>query len=210
MQAVAGSDRDAWRDAVGYFSPRTPMANDVGMVALRTPRDYKHVREEIRRAGYRDEKVSVLIPSDFTNYNALALVAAGIGKKRPQRRRPDHRLGGRSAATNEQNRSRGGRMGVFCTSFAGVDIATNLPPRGGGADAWFGWPDAPEIEALRDRWFAAPDLTSQQGIAREIQAQAFIDVPYLPLGQYFQQSAQRSTLTGTLEGIPIFWNVQRT
>ena len=51
--------------------------------------------------------------------------------------------------------------------------------------AWFGWPTAPKIEALRDAWFDAPDLAAQKTICAEIQKQVLIDVPYVPLGQYF-------------------------
>jgi peptide/nickel transport system substrate-binding protein len=213
MQAVAGADRSAWRVDVGYFSPQTPMASEVGMAALLSPRNYSRVRDDIRQAGYQGEKVPVLIPSDFSNYNALGLVAADMLEQCGFNVEAQTTDWGTvlQRRTSKAPISQGG-WGVFCTSFAGVDMAspaTNLPLRGTGADAWFGWPDAPKIEALRERWFAAADLSSQQGIAREIQAQAFIDVPYLPLGQYFQQTVQRKTLTGTLSGLPIFWNVQR-
>jgi len=214
MQAVAGVDRSAWRTDVGYFSPQTSMASDVGMAAFRVPRDYGRVREEVRMAGYQDERVPVLIPSDFSNYNALALVAADMLQKCGFNVDAQTTDWGTvlQRRTSKAPAAQGG-WGVFCSSFAGVDMAspaTNLPLRSSGADAWFGWPNAPRIEALRDRWFGAPNVTSQQEIAREIQVQAFIDVPYIPLGQYFQQTAQRKTLTGTLRGLPIFWNVQRT
>ena len=43
----------------------------------------------------------------------------------------------------------------------------------------------------------------------EIQKQVFIDVPYIPLGQYFQLEAFRKNLSGVLTGLPIFWNVER-
>ena len=43
----------------------------------------------------------------------------------------------------------------------------------------------------------------------DIQAQAFQDVPYLPVGQYFQPWAYRRGVSGVLKGIPMFWSVQR-
>ena len=42
-----------------------------------------------------------------------------------------------------------------------------------------------------------------------MQAQAFVDVPYLPLGEYLQQTAYSKSLKGMLTGLPIFWNVDR-
>jgi hypothetical protein len=48
-------------------------------------------------------------------------------------------------------------------------------------------------------------------LAAEIQEQAFIDVPYYPLGINFNPTAFRSDLTGVLtaSGTPLFWNVRR-
>ena len=59
-------------------------------------------------------------------------------------------------------------------------------------------------------WFDAPDLAAQQRSRAEIQEVAFQEVPYLPLGQYFQAWAYRRNITGVLKGLPLFWNVQRT
>ena len=42
-----------------------------------------------------------------------------------------------------------------------------------------------------------------------MQLQAFQDVPYVPLGQQFQQSAYRAELTGIQPGMPVFWGVTR-
>jgi peptide/nickel transport system substrate-binding protein len=35
-----------------------------------------------------------------------------------------------------------------------------------------------------------------------------IDVPYYPLGQHFQPTAFRKSITGVLNGFPMFWNVR--
>ena len=87
--------------------------------------------------------------------------------------------------------------------------ASHLALRGNGSDSWFGWPVAPELERLRDQWLTAQDLAGQKAIAAKIQEQAFIDVPFLPLGQFFQPTVQRKELQGTLKGMTLFWNVRR-
>jgi peptide/nickel transport system substrate-binding protein len=38
---------------------------------------------------------------------------------------------------------------------------------------------------------------------------AFEDVPYYPLGLYYNPTAFRSDLTGIVRGGPFFWNVRR-
>jgi peptide/nickel transport system substrate-binding protein len=63
---------------------------------------------------------------------------------------------------------------------------------------------------LRDQWLDASDLAAQKEIAVEIQVQAFVDVPYFPLGMNYIPSAYRADLTGILHGFPIFWNIRRT
>jgi peptide/nickel transport system substrate-binding protein len=84
-----------------------------------------------------------------------------------------------------------------------------LRGNGGEAGAAAGWPSSPRIEALRGQWLDAPDVTDQRKIAAEIQAQAFIDVPYFPLGTWYAETAFRSDLTGVLDGQALFWNVRR-
>ena len=106
-----------------------------------------------------------------------------------------------------------GGWSIFHTSWAGLDMinpADHVFLRGNGKSAAPGWPDSPRIEALRNDWFAAADVSAQQTVVRDIQPQAFIGVPYIPLGQYFVQTAYRGNLTGVLHGSPVFWNVRRT
>ena len=53
------------------------------------------------------------------------------------------------------------------------------------------------------------DPAAQRSLAEQLQVQAFQDVPYVPLGQQFQQTAFRAELSGILPGMPVFWNVAR-
>jgi peptide/nickel transport system substrate-binding protein len=101
---------------------------------------------------------------------------------------------------------------MFFTNFTGLDFinpGTHAGLRGNGQNAWFGWPTMPDIEALRDQWLYAPDAAAQKSLAADIQKQAFQQVPYLPLGQYFQSWTYKRNLTGVINGMPLFWNVDR-
>ena len=75
-----------------------------------------------------------------------------------------------------------------------------------GAQAWFGWPSSSRIEALREAVVRRPDLATQSTLAARIQAQAFEDPPYYPLGFYYSPTAYRADLIGALDGGPFFWN----
>ena len=214
MIGMAGTDPALWRDEVGYFCPGTPLANDNGMNALVGQRDLGAVRKALAEAGYGGEPVVVLTPADIASAKAAAEITADLLRKLGM----NVEAPSMDWATLVQRRvktdppSQGG-WSIFHTSWAGLDMinpAGHVFLRGNGRAAAPGWPHSPAIEALRDAWFAAPDLASQQAVARRLQAQAFLDVPYIPLGQYFSPTAYQSNLTGVLKGSPVFWNVRRT
>lgn len=119
----------------------------------------------------------------------------------------------RSLAMLQRRNRRGppaeGGWSLFVTNWSGSDWLTpagHIALRGDGSYA--GWARMPRIESLREAWFRAPDLASQQAICREMQQEAVREVAYYPLGQYLQP-AWRSSLTGVLDGFATFWNVRR-
>jgi peptide/nickel transport system substrate-binding protein len=81
---------------------------------------------------------------------------------------------------------------------------------GGASGAAPGWPSSPRIEELRQQWLDAPNMAAQKSLARDLQQQALIDVPYVPLGQALGATAYRANLTGVLNGFVLFWNVRKT
>lgn len=214
MIGMVGTDPALWRDGVGYFCPGTPMANAAGMDAMARPRDLKAVRKALVAAGYKGETVVVLTPTDIASARALAEITADMLKTIGM----TVEASTMDWATMVQRRVKTDPVGqggwsIFHTGWAGLDMinpAGHVFLRANGGGAAPGWPDSPAIEALRDAWFAASDLPTQQAICRQIQIQAFIDVPYIPLGQYFGRVAYQSNLTGVLKGSPLFWNVRRT
>ncbi len=213
MEAIAGDRKQSWRADVGFFGPGTAMASDAGMQAITGPRDIERAKREVKAAGYGGEPVVVMSPSDYPRINALASVAADM----LQRCGLNVDLQQMDWGTVIQRRaskappSQGG-WSVFFTTLTGVDTAnpaSSLPLRGNGQGAWFGWPTAPKLEALRDQFLVEPDLAAQKRIAAEMQVQAFIDVPFLPLGEFIQPTTQRKELVDTLSGLSLFWNVRR-
>jgi peptide/nickel transport system substrate-binding protein len=214
MTAVIGTDRSLWKDGNGFFPPGTPLASDVGMEALTSPRDFEKVKRDLAAAGYKGEKVVLMAASDFPSLNALAQVGHDMLTKcgmNVEFVSADWGTVVQRRASKEAPEK--GGWSLFFTFFAGLDMinpGVNQPLRGNGQNAWFGWPTMPKVEELRNAWFDAPDLENQQKVARDIQAEAFREVPYLPLGQYFQATAYRRGLSGVPKGFPMFWNVQKT
>jgi peptide/nickel transport system substrate-binding protein len=213
MEALAGTDRAWWRDGVGVFCPGTPLANDAGMEVLTGPRDLAKSRAAVQAAGYRGEKVVVLGASDIAASKALSDVGADLLGKLGLN--VDYQMSDWGTVVQRRVKTdpvEQGGWSVFHTFWSGTDMFTPAGHaflRGNGRAAAPGWPNSPEIEALRDAWFKAPDLAAQQQVARQLQLRAFQDVPYAPLGQQLGPTAFQSNLSGVLKGIPVFWNVRR-
>jgi peptide/nickel transport system substrate-binding protein len=213
MSAVMGEDRANWSDGVGYFCPDTPMASRAGMENLTSPLDAGAAREALAAAGYRGERVVLLMPTDVPKFTSLAEVTADLLRKLGMNveSRPMDMATVVQRRINREPVDQGG-WSIFCTIFAGVDQfnpAVHAYLRGNGRDGNIGWPTSARIETLRDAWFAAVDLPARRQAAEQLQLQAFQDVPYIPLGQWHQPTAHRTNLQGMLTGLPLFWNIRR-
>jgi peptide/nickel transport system substrate-binding protein len=214
MIGMVGADEDLWRVPCGYFTPNTPLASDVGMEAITSKRDLAKVTRDLDAAGYKGDKVVVLTPTDIASAKALADITADTlkhaGMNVDAQTMDWATLVGRRAKMDPVEQ---GGWSIFHTSWSGLDQinpAGHIFLRANGKAASPGWPTSAKLEALRDAWFKAPDLAAQQVLARQLQLQAFQDVPYIPLGQYFQPTAYQSNLTGVLPGNPVFWNIRRS
>lgn len=215
MTAAAGTDPKMWRDGVGIFTPRTPMASNAGMDIITGKKpDIATLAKMLRDAGYQNEKIVLMSPSDQAVLAAQCDVLQDLMKKLGMQ----VELAVMDWGTLVQRRAskappdKGG-WNMFVTGWAGLDMTlpiTNQTLRSNGAKAWFGWPDLPPVQSLIDAWLEAPDLPAQQKIARDMQVKALELVPYLPTGQYFYRTACRNDITGIIPGQFVFWNVRRT
>ena len=214
MAAVMGNEQDLARTGVGVWGPGTPLASSAGLSAMTGPRDVALAKKLVAESGYKGEKVVLLSPSDFPVVQAIAQVTRDVLQ----------RVGINvdyvsadwgtvvSRRTNKQPVADGG-WSIFCTYGDGqsyANPATHTAIWGNGAKGWFGWYASEKMEALRGAFFEAPDLAAQQKIGQEIQLLVWQDVPYIPVGQWFQPIAHRADVTGILRSaLPIFWNVRR-
>lgn len=214
MIAMMGTDKSLWHVPVGFFPPASPLANKAGMQAVMGKHDPKAVEKALKAAGYKGEKIALMISTDYPTLKALGDVANSMMKRVGMN--VDYQAVDWGTVVQRRALTKppaDGGWNAFCTGFSGLDFftpASDLPLRGNGKDAWFGWPTMPKIEELRTAWFNAPNLEAQQKIAREIQLQAFEQVPYFPLGLAYLPTGYRKDIAGVNEGFPTFWNVHRT
>ncbi|HEX5321182.1 MAG TPA: ABC transporter substrate-binding protein [Stellaceae bacterium] len=213
MTAFAGAEPSIMKLDVGLFVPGTPLASDVGVEITRGPKDYEKIKKDLAAAGYKGEKVIVLgattIPSIWAeasvatdvlkkigmNVELLALEWGAVVSRRAVKEPPDH-----------------GGWNIFYTylgGFGNISPGPNIAIRGAGASSWFGWPTDPEMEKLRDDWFAAPDLAAQQKLTRAMQEHFWQNPSYVPLGMYDQPTAYHANLQDVHYGWPQFYGVRR-
>ena len=207
MTAIAGDDRRLWRDRVGVFSLGKPMSTDAGIEVMAG--DVAASRRLLAASGYQGERIVVLAVADYPSMFAAAQVGADL------LRRIGFNVDLQTMDYGTQMQRRGSRAAlgqggwsVFFNWFNGYnryDPAAHL----GITSTWAGWPRIDEIEALRDRWFDAPDLAARQDIARQIQLLVWRDAPYIPLGSYYPLTAYAKGLAGVPKGGVTFFNVRR-
>jgi len=214
MEAASAGDQAMYTTPVGYFPPGTPMANTAGLEAISAQPDYAASRRELEAAGYKGERVVLLHATDLASVKTLGDVAGDMLKRAGL----NVEIQAMDWGTVVQRRVKKepvaqGGWNAACTYWSGQD---HLSPAGhvflrgtGEKGGNWGWPESARIEELREAWFAAPDLAGQKKVAEEMQREAFNFVPYVPLGQVRGMTAYRKNITGVLQGIPAFWNLQR-
>ena len=212
MEAVSGAEPNLYRTKVGLFTPGMPMANDAGVEALKERTDFDKIKQELAAAGYKGEKIVLMGASTIPSLHIESQVADDLLRKmgfnvdyqslewgtvvqRRASKEPAEKGGWNIFITN-------------LTSLNNVFVPAQIAIRSGPA-AWFGWPNMPRMEELREAWLNAPTVEEQRRIVREMQMQSWQDVPYAPLGQFFQPAAYKKNLTDVQVGWPVFHGVRR-
>jgi peptide/nickel transport system substrate-binding protein len=192
------------------------MASEAGLEPLMGPRNIDKAKQLLKQSGYAGQKVAMLVATDYAQFKAIGEVAADAMAK----------IGinvdfvATDWGTMLQRRSNKGPLdqggwSCFNTGWEGadhMDPSNHYAARGNGNDpsAWPGWCVDQPLEDLRNAWFDAPDLKTQQAICRDLQVRAMQVLPSIPVGQYIQPTAYRTNVSGVSRGFPVFWGVKKT
>ncbi|MDE2334552.1 MAG: ABC transporter substrate-binding protein [Rhodospirillales bacterium] len=213
MAAVAGAEPSIIKTDVGIFVPGTPMASTTGVAVTHGVKDPASLKPELEKAGYKGEKITVLVATNFPVINSEGLVCVDVLKKMGF----NVELASLDWGTVVQRRAvmkppAQGGWNIFFTFLGGIGNITpvaNIAIRGNGKHAWFGWPTMPEMQKLLTAWLNAPDVPAQQKICEQMQQVFWKDVPYVPLGMYQQPTAYRTYLKDIRMGFPQMYGVRR-
>jgi peptide/nickel transport system substrate-binding protein len=215
LAAITGSP-DLGKTCWAIFTCGTPLETDVGLGDFAKPKpDPARARELLKEAGYSNERIVMMHPTDqalvsaIVQVNAARLREAGFNvvvqatdwatmiSRRPTRAHPDEDPRG---------------WHIFHTwapgTFWGNPLVNNGIATPCDRTNWFGWPCDERLEAIRQEFVDAGDDTSRREIAGRFQQRFYEVVPYVPLGQYFSKIAY-STRVGGILPVPrlVMWNI---
>jgi peptide/nickel transport system substrate-binding protein len=214
MRAVVGDDDVLWRRVPSFFTPETPLYSDAGGEILSGPRDHEAARRLLAESGYDGQPITLLVAEDVAPLKAMGQVThrllrelgcvvdyvatdwGTVARRRAVRSPP---------ATGGWNIFHTWHAGVDCASPAGYTaLRTN------GDDAWFGWPNDPGIERLREAWFAAATPAEERAAVAALNRASMAFMTWVPTGLFMAYQAWRRTVSGIVKApLPLFWGVAK-
>jgi len=215
MQAVIGDDTTLWKPIPSFFTPGTTFYTEAGGEPLKGERKIAAAKDLLKQAGYKGEKIVLVVGTDQPIVKAegdvTADLLAKIGMNVDYVATDWGTVGTRRASKAPPDK---GGWNIFHTWHAGADCVSPLPYtalRTNGEKAWFGWPNSPKIEGLIADWYAAPDEASGKAAVEKINAASMEFVTYLPTGFFLAYQAWRKNVSGVVKApFPVFWGVQKT
>ena len=211
MRAAQGDDSSTWNVSRSIWPKGTPYYADNADLM---PGDLDAARALLKEAGYTDQKVVIINPTDFPDIGPLGQVTADALKRIGM----NVELAESDWGTVIQRRNsrepveKGGWSIFHTTGGSGAYGSPAMSPliRGQGDKGWFGWWKNERAEALTEEWLYAPDEASQKKIAGELGRLGLEDVATIPLGTFTIRTAFRKELTGMLEGsVPFPWGLKK-
>jgi peptide/nickel transport system substrate-binding protein len=177
----------------------------------------EEAKKALAESGYDGTPIMIMAPGDVVSLKAQPIVAAQLLRQagfKVELQATDWQTVV-SRRTSQKPVSEGG-WNMFFTNWAAADVMNpivNFSIGGQGKKGgWFGWAEDAKIEELKDKFARSSSLEEQKGLAAEIQQEAYDQVIYIPLGQFFGPSAWRKSVSGVLDGpaTPVFWNMDKS
>ncbi len=211
MRAAVGEDTSLWTTCPSLFPRNTPYYSEDGKALM--PGDLAAARKALGESGYSGQPVVIINPTDFPTIGALGQVTADMLKKigmNVDLRESDWGTVVQRRASREPV-DKGGWSVFHTTGSAPGYSSPAVSPlvRGQGGAGWFGWWTNPAAETMVQDWLAAGDPAEQKRIALALNRLSLEEVATVPLGQYYQRTAFRKTITGIMPGLaPYPWTVR--
>lgn len=198
-----------------YFICGSPNETSAGAEPFRKV-DVAKGKQLLAEAGYKGEKVVLLVPSDVSYLNAEALMAAqamrSLGMNVDMQNMDWASIGARRA---KRDAPAAGGWNIYVTvagqfdanspinnAYLGVACGSSMP----------GWPCDKPLDELRTAWIKETQPAKRKQLLDAFQARAYEAIPYVNAGQYSAAYAARASLKGLDKlwaGMPIVWALDK-
>ncbi|MFP7674650.1 ABC transporter substrate-binding protein [Marivita sp. S0852] len=197
------------------FGCATPLGDEAGSDIVTEGANIERARELLEEAGYDGTPVVLMAPTDVVALINQPVVAAQAlreaGFEVDMQSMDWQSVVQRRA---QQSPPAEGGWNIFFTNWMVPEVSDpliNVMVNGRGDDAWFGWPNDPEIEELRSAFVAADSAEAQKEVAVQIQEHVMDNVNYIMMGEYLIPQARRSNIENMIPSpVPVFWNVTKS
>ena len=198
-----------------YFICGSPNETFAGAEPYRTP-DVAKAKLMLSEAGYKGEKVVLLVPSDVTYLNAEGLMAAqtlkNMGMNVDIQTSDWATIGARRA---KRDAPEAGGWSMYVTVAGGFDAdspITNAYLSASCGNGLPGWPCDKQLDELRLAWLKENNPTKRKVLLDAFHTRAFEAVPYVNVGQYSPAFALRKEIKGFEKlwgGLPLVWMLDK-
>ena len=197
-----------------WFICGGPNQTEAGAEAFRKP-DLAKAKQLLAEAGYKGEKIVVLVPTDITYLNATALVTVqtlkSIGMNVDAQTSDWATITGRRA---KKDAPESGGWNVYVTVAGEFDVnspMTNAYLSAACGNALPGWPCDKPLDELRTAWVRETVPAKRKELLDRFQERAFEAVPYAYFGQYSPAFAARKSIKNLDQywGIPTLWALDK-
>ena len=193
----------------------TPLADDAGNAMMK---DFnpKKALQLMKEAGYNGEPITVLAATDHNTITPATQVLIQAMREAGLNLDVQSMDWGSvvSRRAKKEPPAQGG-WNIFVSTMGTIGASNPVlhPWIGAACDkGLFGWPCDAKIEELRTAYaFAQTDAEKKQ-IARDLQARAVEQVPYIPFGQWDSPYAYRADrIEGIVPntGLVVLWNITK-
>lgn len=214
MRATFGDDR-YFNACDSLFGCGTAMENHVNTGWFKHGQDLEKAAELFKDAGYNGEPITILQGTTLPMPNMAAqLIAQWLQKAGINAQLAPSDWGGVVARRGVKAAPADGGWNIFITYNPTSTFNSPILFPGwqmNGEAGFFGWPDSPKLEQLRQDWTFAQTEADRKAIAETMQQEGWDFVPHVLGGQWKAPVAMRANVSGFLpipDLVP-FWNVEK-
>jgi peptide/nickel transport system substrate-binding protein len=214
LRAIAG-DPQNFRVCYSYLGCGSWLETEAGADLLKK-QDFEKAKQLLAEAGYKGEKIVLMAPSDFATINAASLTTAAMLRKigvnvdlqvvdwgtltsrRPVKEPPSKNPGGYHLFHTYSG------YPALKDPWGHANVSTACDK------AWFGWPCSPRAtKALEDLGQLSAGTDAFKKGLTEYHSALMENIPYVPLGEFFQMAAYRKDRLSSIIETPDtpFWNM---